>query len=212
MVELPRGAIVGIVGANGMGKTTLLKLITGELEPDEGSVIRGETLEVVYVDQAREDLDPDETVFQTISGGSDWLPFGNRKIHARGYVSRFNFRGGDQQQKVGDLSGGQRNRVQLARLLRRGANAILLDEPTNDLDLQTLRVLEDALTSFAGCAIVVSHDRWFLDRTATHILAFEGQGRVRWFDGNYAQYAERRAEELERDGGERRGPRRRLRV
>ncbi len=210
--ELPRGALVGIVGANGMGKTTLLRLIAGELEPDEGTVVRGETLEVVYVDQSREDLDPEKTVFEEISGGVEWLPFGNRTIHARGYVSRFNFRGRDQQQKVGELSGGQRNRVQLAKLLRQGANTIMLDEPTNDLDLQTLRVLEDALSAFAGCALVVSHDRWFLDRIATHIIAFEGLGQVRWFDGNYAQYAERRAEELERAGGEKRGPRRRLRV
>ena len=211
-LELPRGAIVGVVGPNGMGKTTFLRLVTGDLEPDQGAVLRGDTLKVVYVDQSRQDLDDDVTVFEAISGGAEWLPFGNRTIHARGYVSRFNFRGRDQQKKVGDLSGGQRNRVQLARLLRQGANLILLDEPTNDLDLQTLRVLEDALVAFAGNAIVVSHDRWFLDRVATHILAFEGGGRVRWFDGNHQQYAARRAEELDTTGGEKKGPKRRLRV
>ncbi len=210
--ELPRGAILGVVGANGVGKTTLLKLINGDLEPDEGRIVRGETLAVTYVDQSREDLDDDKTVFEEISGGSDWVPFGNRTIHARGYVTRFNFRGPDQQKKVGELSGGQRNRVQMAKLLRLGANLLMLDEPTNDLDLQTLRVLEDALVAFAGCAIVVSHDRWFLDRVATHILAFEGDGQARWFEGDHATYAARRAEELAASGESRKGPRRRLRL
>jgi len=211
-IEIPRGAIVGVIGPNGAGKTTFLRLINQDIEPDEGKVIRGETLEVTYVDQSREDLEDDKTVFEEISGGSEWLPFGNKTIHSRGYVSRFNFRSADQQQKVGDLSGGQRNRVQMAKLLRRGANMLMLDEPTNDLDLQTLRILEDALCAFAGCAIVVSHDRWFLDRVATHILAFEGDGVARWFEGDYAMYAERRAEELAASGEIRKGPRRRLRV
>ncbi len=210
--ELPRGAIVGVVGPNGAGKTTLMRLITKQLEPDAGEVERGDTLKVVYVDQSRDDLTAKNTVFEEISGGADWLPFGTKTIHARGYVSRFNFRGPDQQKKVGELSGGQRNRVQLAKLLRLGANTLLLDEPTNDLDLQTLRVLEDALVAFAGCAIVVSHDRWFLDRVATHILAFEGDGLVRWFEGGYSQYAERRSEELDAAGVLRKGPRRRLRT
>jgi ATPase subunit of ABC transporter with duplicated ATPase domains len=195
-----------------MGKTTLLKLVNGDLEPDEGTIVRGETLAVTYVDQSREDLEDDKTVFEEISGGSDWVPFGNKTIHARGYVTRFNFRGPDQQKRVGELSGGQRNRVQMAKLLRLGANMLMLDEPTNDLDLQTLRVLEDALVAFAGCAIVVSHDRWFLNRVATHILAFEGEGKARWFEGDYQMYAQRRAEELDAAGESRKGPRRRLRI
>ena len=212
-LEIPRGAIVGIVGPNGAGKTTMLRLITGTETPDEGRVIVGETVELCYVDQQREDLVGDRTVFEEISGGADWLPFGTKTIHARGYVSRFNFFGNDQQKKVGQLSGGQRNRVQLAKLLRRGANVIMLDEPTNDLDLQTLRVLEDALSDFAGCVLVVSHDRWFLDRVATHIVAFEGDGKARWFEGGYTAYAERRREELAASGvAERRGPRRKLHV
>jgi len=211
-IEIPRGAIVGVIGPNGAGKTTFLKLINGDIEPDSGAVVRGETLKVTYVDQSREDLEDDKTVFEEISGGSDWVPFGNKTIHARGYVSRFNFRSADQQKKVGELSGGQRNRVQMAKLLRLGANMLMLDEPTNDLDLQTLRVLEDALCAFAGCAVVVSHDRWFLDRVATHILAFEGDGTARWFEGDYAMYAARRAEELAASGEIRKGPRRRLRV
>jgi len=212
-VNIPRGAIVGVIGPNGAGKTTFTRLVTGVEPPDGGEVEIGETVQVTYIDQSREDLDDERTVFEEISGGSEWLPFGNRTIHARGYVTRFNFRGPDQQKKVGTLSGGQRNRVQLAKLLREGANVLLLDEPTNDLDLATLRVLEDALVSFAGTAIVVSHDRWFLDRIATHILAFEGDGRVRWFDGDYSAYAERREEELVAAGkAGRRGPRRRLKL
>jgi sulfate-transporting ATPase len=211
-IEIPRGAIVGVIGPNGMGKTTLLKLINGDIEPDSGTIVRGETLKVIYVDQSREDLEDDKTVFEEISGGSEWVPFGNKTIHSRGYVSRFNFRSADQQKKVGELSGGQRNRVQMAKLLRLGANLLMLDEPTNDLDLQTLRVLEDALCAFAGCAIVVSHDRWFLNRVATHILAFESEGVARWFEGDYQMYAERRAEELAASGEIRKGPRRRLRI
>ena len=210
-LEIPRGAIVGIIGPNGIGKTTFFKLITGAEKPDSGRVTVGETVEMTYVDQQREDLDPKLTVFQEISGGNDWLPFGNRTIHARGYVSRFNFRGVDQEKRVGELSGGQRNRVQLAKLLRRGANVIMLDEPTNDLDLATLRVLEDAFSDFAGTLMIVSHDRWFLDRVATNILAFEGDGRVRWFEGGYTAYAERRAEEMAKAGtADRRGPKRKL--
>jgi ATP-binding cassette ChvD family protein len=210
-LDIPRGAIVGVVGANGMGKTTVMKMITGEVEADSGTVDVGETVEAVYIDQAREDLDDARTVYEEIAGGADWIPFGNRTIHARGYVSRFNFRGPDQQKQVGTLSGGQRNRVQLAKMLRKGANVILLDEPTNDLDLQTLRVLEDALAAYAGCAIVVSHDRWFLDRIATHLLVFEGDGQVRWFQGAYTDYAEKRAQELKEAGVvDKRGPKRRL--
>jgi energy-dependent translational throttle protein EttA len=208
-VEIPRSAIVGIIGPNGAGKTTLFRLLTGVETPDAGKVVVGETVHMTYVDQQREDLEPEKTVFEEISGGNEWLEFGTQRIHARGYISRFNFRGEDQQKKVGELSGGQRNRIQLAKLLRKGANTLLLDEPTNDLDLPTLRVLEDALSAFAGTVLVVSHDRWFLDRIATHILAFEGDGRVRWFEGGYTAYAERRAEELG-GGGDRRGPRRRL--
>jgi sulfate-transporting ATPase len=210
-VEIPRGAIVGIIGPNGIGKTTFFKLITGAEKPDKGAVVVGETVAMTYVDQQREDLDSERTVFQEISGGNDWLPFGTKTIHARGYISRFNFRGQDQEKKVGELSGGQRNRVQLAKLLRRGANVIMLDEPTNDLDLATLRVLEDAFSDFAGTLMIVSHDRWFLDRVATHILAFEGDGKVRWFEGGYTAYAERRAEEMAAAGAsERKGPKRKL--
>jgi sulfate-transporting ATPase len=210
-LEIPRGAIVGIIGPNGIGKTTLFKLITGAEKPDAGKVTVGETVAMTYVDQQREDLDPNRTVFQEISGGNDWLPFGTKTIHARGYISRFNFRGVDQEKKVGELSGGQRNRVQLAKLLRRGANVIMLDEPTNDLDLATLRVLEDAMSDFAGTMMIVSHDRWFLDRIATHVLAFEGDGKVRWFEGGYTAYAERRAEERAKAGAsDKRGPKRKL--
>jgi ATP-binding cassette ChvD family protein len=209
-IEVPRSAIVGIIGPNGAGKTTLFKLLTGVEKPDSGTVTVGDTVHMTYVDQQREDLSDEKTVYDEISGGNEWLEFGKMRIHARGYISRFNFRGEDQQKKVGELSGGQRNRVQLAKLLRRGANVILLDEPTNDLDLGTLRVLEDALSSFAGTVMVVSHDRWFLDRIATHVLAFEGDGRVRWYEGGYTAYAERRAEELGAAGQDRRGPKRKL--
>ena len=185
--SLPPAGIVGVVGANGSGKTTLLRLITGEEEPDAGTIQLGETVKLGYIDQDRE-LDPDQSVWESISGGYDELKLGNRRVASRAYVSWFNFRGSDQQRKVGTLSGGERNRVHLAKLLRGGANLLLLDEPTNDLDVDTLRALEDALGAFAGCAVVVSHDRWFLDRIATHILAFEGNSEVTWFAGNYADY------------------------
>ncbi len=189
---LPPAGIVGVVGPNGSGKSTLLKLIAGEEQPDAGTVVLGETVKVGYVDQSRE-LNADKNVWEVISDGRDELTLGKRTVASRAYVSWFNFRGGDQQRKVGELSGGERNRVHLARLLKDGANLLLLDEPTNDLDVDTLRTLEDALLDFAGCAVVVSHDRWFLDRIATHIIAFEGNSHVEWFTGNYADYeADRR--------------------
>lgn len=184
---LPPAGIVGVVGPNGSGKSTLLKLIAGEEQPDAGTITLGETVRVGYVDQGRE-LDAEKNVWETISGSEDELVLGKRTVASRAYVSWFNFRGGDQQRKVGELSGGERNRVHLARLLKDGANLLLLDEPTNDLDVDTLRALEDALLDFAGCAVVVSHDRWFLDRIATHIIAFEGNSHVEWFAGNYADY------------------------
>ena len=186
---LPPAGIAGVIGPNGAGKTTLLRLIAGELEPDRGTLRRGDTVRVGYVDQSRDALDPDRTVWEEISGGHDELALGRRTVASRAYVSWFNFRGADQQRRVGALSGGERNRVHLAKLLRGGANLLLLDEPTNDLDVDTLRALEDALVAFAGCAVVVSHDRWFLDRIATHVLAFEGDGRAVWFAGNHAAYA-----------------------
>ncbi len=189
---LPPAGIVGVVGPNGSGKTTLLKLITGEEEPDAGTLRLGDTVQIGYVDQSRE-LDPQKTVWEVISGGQEEITLAKRSVASRAYVSWFNFKGRDQQRKVGDLSGGERNRVHLATLLRGGANLLLLDEPTNDLDVDTLRALEDALVDFAGCAVVVSHDRWFLDRIATHIIAFEGDSHVEWFEGNYADYeADRR--------------------
>ncbi len=190
---LPPAGIVGVVGANGSGKTTLLKLITGEEEPDAGTLRLGDTVKLGYVNQSRDALDPEKTVWEVISGGQDEIMLSKRSVASRAYVSWFNFRGRDQQRKVGDLSGGERNRVHLATLLRDGANLLLLDEPTNDLDVDTLRALEDALVEFAGCAVVVSHDRWFLDRIATHIIAFEGNSHVECFEGNYADYeADRR--------------------
>ncbi len=190
---LPPAGIAGVIGPNGAGKTTLLRLIAGELAPDGGTLRLGETVRVGYVDQSRDALDPERTVWEEISGGQDELTLGRRTVASRAYVSWFNFRGADQQRPVGALSGGERNRVHLAKLLRGGANLLLLDEPTNDLDVDTLRALEDALVAFAGCAVVVSHDRWFLDRIATHILAFEEAGRAVWFAGNHADYeADRR--------------------
>ena len=190
--NLPPGGIVGVVGPNGAGKTTVLRMLTGDEEPDAGTLTIGETVELGYVDQSRE-LDPDKTVWEEISEGRDDVTLGKRTVASRAYVSWFNFKGRDQQQKVGSLSGGERNRVHLAKLLKGGANLLLLDEPTNDLDVDTLRALEDALVEFAGCAVVVSHDRWFLDRIATHILAFEGSSQAVWFEGNYADYeADRR--------------------
>ena len=189
---LPPAGIVGVIGANGAGKTTLFRMITGEEAPDAGALTLGETVELGYVDQSRE-LDPDKTVWETVSDGDDEIRLGSRRVASRAYCSWFNFKGRDQQRTVGALSGGERNRVHLARLLRGGANLLLLDEPTNDLDVDTLRALEDALVAFAGCAVVISHDRWFLDRIATHILAFEGDSQVVWFQGNYQDYeADRR--------------------
>ncbi len=190
---LPPGGIVGVVGANGAGKTTLFRMITGQEKPDSGTLRVGETVELAYVDQSRDDLKPDDTVWQVISEGREQIKLGKRSVASRAYVSSFNFKGADQQKLVGKLSGGERNRVHLARVLKSGANVLLLDEPTNDLDVDTLRALEDALLEFAGCAVVISHDRWFLDRIATHILVFEGDSQVLWFQGNFADYeADRR--------------------
>jgi len=193
---LPPGGIVGVIGPNGAGKTTLFRMIVGQEQPDEGQLRVGETVKLTYVDQSRETLDPNKTVWQEISGGEEEMALGERSVNSRAYVGRFNFAGADQQKKVGELSGGERNRVHLARMLRQGANVILLDEPTNDLDVNTLRALEQGLESFAGCAVVISHDRWFLDRIATHILAFEGDSQVVWFEGNYSEYAEHRRQKL----------------
>jgi len=187
--SLPRGGIVGIIGPNGAGKTTLFRMIVGQEQPDAGELVVGKTVKVGYVDQSRESLDGTKSVYEEISGGQDELIFGTRKVNARAYCAGFNFRGPDQQKKVKDLSGGERNRVHMAKLLKGGGNLLLLDEPTNDLDVDTLRALEDALLGFAGCAVVISHDRWFLDRVATHILAFEGDSEVVWFEGNYQEYA-----------------------
>ena len=186
---LPRGGIVGIIGPNGAGKTTLFRMIVGQETPDAGTLTVGATVQVAYVDQSREALDPAKTVYEEISGGADVLDFGGREVNARAYSAGFNFRGTDQQKKVGTLSGGERNRLHLAKLLKTGGNLLLLDEPTNDLDVDTLRALEDALMAFPGCAVVISHDRWFLDRIATHILAFEGESQVTWFEGNYQEYS-----------------------
>jgi len=185
---LPRGGIVGVIGPNGAGKTTLFRMITGQEQPDAGTLRLGETVQVGYVDQSRDALDPDKSVWQEISDGRDEVLLGKREVASRAYVSWFNFKGRDQQRKVGSLSGGERNRVHLAKLLKRGCNLLLLDEPTNDLDVDTLRALEDAILAFAGCVVVISHDRWFLDRIATHMLAFEGDSRVEWFEGNYQDY------------------------
>ncbi len=185
---LPRGGIVGVIGPNGAGKTTTFRMITGQEQPDGGTLRLGETVQIGYVDQNRDALDPDKSVFEVITGGEDELELGKRKVASRAYVSWFNFKGAAQQRKVGQLSGGERNRVHLAKLLREGCNLLLLDEPTNDLDVDTLRALEDALLDFPGCAVVISHDRWFLDRIATHILAFEGDSQVTWFEGNYQDY------------------------
>jgi ATP-binding cassette ChvD family protein len=191
--SLPRGGIVGVIGANGAGKTTLLRMITGQEEPDEGTLVVGPTVSLAYVDQSRETLDPSHTVYEEITGGQDHLTVGAREIHGRAYVAGFNFTGSDQQKKVGDCSGGERNRIHLAKVLRAGGNVLLLDEPTNDLDVDTLRTLEDALVDYAGCAVVITHDRWFLDRVATHVLAFEGESVAHWFEGNFSDYeAERR--------------------
>ncbi|MFN7841374.1 MAG: energy-dependent translational throttle protein EttA [Pirellula sp.] len=194
--RLPAGGIVGVIGPNGAGKTTLFRMITGQDKPDSGTLRVGETVELGYVDQSRDSLDANNTLYQEISGGHDWLEMGGKRINSRAYVSKFNFKGTDQEKKVGVLSGGERNRVHLAKLLRRGCNVLLLDEPTNDLDVDTLRALEEAILSFAGCVVVISHDRWFLDRIATHILAFEGDGYVHWCEGNFETYEQQRKERL----------------
>lgn len=197
--SLPQNGIVGIIGPNGAGKTTLFKLITDQLKPLAGTFEVGETVKLSYVDQEHNQLDPNKSVYELISGGNDWVMLGNRQVNARGYVSRFNFQGGDQEKKVGVLSGGERNRVHLAMMLKEGGNLLLLDEPTNDLDVNTLRALEEGLENFAGCAVVISHDRWFLDRIATHILAFEGDSQVYWFEGNFSEYEENRKKRLGTD-------------
>ncbi|HEV7176515.1 MAG TPA: energy-dependent translational throttle protein EttA [Solirubrobacteraceae bacterium] len=197
--KLPRGGIVGVIGPNGAGKTTLLRMITGQDKPDSGALALGDTVELAYVDQSRDALDPDKTVWEEVSGGVEQIPLGDRTVNSRAYVAGFNFRGTEQQKKVAKLSGGERNRLHLAKLLRTGGNLLLLDEPTNDLDVDTLRALEEALLAFAGCAVVVSHDRWFLDRIATHVLAFEGDSQVRWFEGNFEAYEDFRHEQLGAD-------------
>jgi len=189
---LPPGGIVGVIGPNGAGKTTLFRMITGQEQPDSGAIRVGDSVKLAYVDQSRDALDPEKSIWEVISGGQDTIQLGRQQVNSRAYTARFNFSGADQQKKVGVLSGGERNRVHLARMLKEGANVLLLDEPTNDLDVNTMRALEEALESFAGCAVVISHDRWFLDRIATHILAFEGDSRVVWFEGNYSEYEEDR--------------------
>jgi ATP-binding cassette ChvD family protein len=193
--SLPPGGIVGVIGPNGAGKTTLFKMITGEEKPDSGTLELGETVELGYVNQERP-LDPDKSIWEEISGGHDMVKLGDREMNSRAYVARFNFSGSDQQKKVSEISGGERNRVHLAKILKEGSNVLLLDEPTNDLDVNTLRALEEAILDFAGCVVVISHDRWFLDRVATHILAFEGNSQVKWFEGNYQEYEENRRERL----------------
>jgi energy-dependent translational throttle protein EttA len=194
--DLPRAGIVGVIGANGAGKTTLFRMITGEESPDAGALELGETVQLAHVDQSRDALDPSKTVWEEISEGLDQLKVGDREVNSRQYVAGFNFKGSDQQARIGDLSGGERNRVHLAKLLRTGGNLLLLDEPTNDLDVDTLRALEEALLWFPGCAVIISHDRWFLDRVATHVLAFEGDSQVEWFEGNFDAYEEHRRERL----------------
>ena len=194
--SLPPAGIVGIIGANGAGKTTLFRMLTGQEKPDSGTITVGDTVQLSYVDQSRDSLNPENSVYEEITGGADTLKVGGREIHGRAYVASFNFKGSDQQKKVGELSGGERNRVHLAKLLKSGGNVLLLDEPTNDLDVDTLRALESALEAFPGCAVVISHDRWFLDRIATHVLAFEGNSQVRWFEGNFQDYEAWRRKEL----------------
>jgi len=197
--RVPRGAVVGIIGGNGAGKTTLFRMITGQEKPDSGSITLGDSVKLGYVDQSRDALDPEKTLFDVVSGGEDTIRLGNREVNARAYVARFNFSGADQQKKVSVLSGGERNRVHLARILKAESNVLLLDEPTNDLDVNTMRALEEAIDHFAGCVLVISHDRWFLDRVATHMLAFEGDSRAVWFDGNYSEYEEDRKKRLGKD-------------
>jgi len=197
--NLPRGGIVGVIGANGAGKTTLFRMITGQEQPTSGKLTVGETVQLAYVDQSRDALDDNKTVFEEISDGSDFITLGKAEVPSRAYCGRFNFKGGDQQKKVSMLSGGERNRLHMAKMLKEGGNVLLLDEPTNDLDVETLRALEDALLDFAGCAVIISHDRWFLDRIATHILAFEGEGHVEWFEGNFAEYEKDKERRLGKD-------------
>jgi ATP-binding cassette ChvD family protein len=194
--SLPPGGIIGVIGPNGAGKTTLFRMITGQEQPDSGSVAIGATVSLAYVDQSRDVLDPQKSLWEMVSGGQDTIDLGDHQVNSRAYVARFNFSGSDQQKKVGMLSGGERNRVHLARMLKSGANVLLLDEPTNDLDVNTMRALEEALENFGGCAVVISHDRWFLDRIATHILAFEGESQVVWFEGNYSDYEQDRKNRL----------------
>ena len=193
--KLPPGGIVGVIGANGAGKTTLFRMVTGQEKPDKGTITIGETVHLGYVDQSRDALDGKKTVWEEISGGNELILLGKKEVNSRGYCSAFNFKGADQQKKVGALSGGERNRLHLAKLLKTGGNLLLLDEPTNDLDVDTLRALEEALLDFAGCVVVISHDRWFLDRIATHMLVFEGDSRVRWLEGNYQAYEEQMRKE-----------------
>ena len=197
--DLPPGGIVGVIGPNGAGKTTLFRMIAGKEQPDGGAIALGDTVDLAYVDQSRDALDPDKTVWEEISDGYDTIKVGDREIASRAYVAGFNFKGSDQQKKVGVLSGGERNRVHLAKILKSGSNVLLLDEPTNDLDVDTLRALEEALEDYAGCAVIISHDRWFLDRIATHILAFEGDSHVEWFEGNFADYEEDKKRRLGTD-------------
>jgi ATPase subunit of ABC transporter with duplicated ATPase domains len=193
---LPPGGIVGVIGPNGAGKTTLFRMMVGEETPDDGTLEVGATVQLAYVDQSRDELSPDATVFDEITGGQDLLVVGHRELHGRAYVASFGFTGSEQQKKVGELSGGERNRVQLAKVLKEGGNVLLLDEPTNDLDVDTLRALEEALLGFPGCVVVISHDRWFLDRISTHVLAFEGDSEVRWWEGNFSDYEADRKKRL----------------
>ena len=204
-LEINESEVISIIGGNGAGKSTLMKILTGVYKPDSGTIRIGETVKLGYVDQSRDALDPNKTVWEEISGGNDIIKLGKHEVNSRAYCSAFNFKGGDQQQKVGTLSGGQRNRVHMAKLLKEGGNVILLDEPTNDLDTETLAALEDALENFAGCAVIISHDRMFLDRLATHILAFEGDSHVEWFEGNFAEYE---ADKIRRLGPESVNPKR----
>ena len=197
--KIPKGAIVGIIGPNGAGKTTLFRMITGQEKPDSGTIRIGDTVDLGYVDQSRDELNPDKNVWEEISDGLDMITLGKKEFPSRAYVGQFNFKGGDQQKKVGQLSGGERNRVHLAKMLRKGANVILLDEPTNDLDVDTLRSLEEGIMNYPGCVLVTSHDRWFLDRLATHILAYEGNGRVEWFEGNFEEYEKDKIRRLGED-------------
>jgi ATPase subunit of ABC transporter with duplicated ATPase domains len=194
--SLPKGGIVGVIGPNGVGKTTLFRMITGQEKPDSGEFKVGSTVQMTYVDQGRDTLNPDASVWEEISGKNDVIKLGNREVNSRAYVSWFNFSGNDQQKKVGNLSGGERNRLNLAKMLKSGGNLLLLDEPTNDLDVNTMRALEEALLEFGGCAVVISHDRWFLDRICTHIMAFEGDSQVSFFHGNFTEYEEDRKKRL----------------